>query len=239
MSVCILLTDKAWEQIARSWRWSSPLRVARPCSVIGCASKRSSMWPAPAFPGVRCQRSLAAGRPPRTASAAGQVGGCGAHGGTTDHAECSRWLKPSAWTRRLGAPISRRPGRETNGGPAAQALGRSRGGRSTNIPAGSRDDTTGVSFVRTGGHRLEAPDFDAVCAQQPQAQAREQAIRDRGSDRQHSRHSLHAQGMTPVIPPQNNRQEAPALCCSTVHMTRESGALVQPLTAMSQYGYGR
>jgi hypothetical protein len=58
-------------------------------------------------------------------------------------------------------------GVQQNGGPAAQALGRSRGGVSTNIHAGSLDETTGVSFVLTGGQRHDAPGFDAVFAQLP------------------------------------------------------------------------
>jgi hypothetical protein len=98
-------------------------------------------------------------------------------------------------------------GVQKNGGQAAQALGRSRGGFSTNIHAGSLDETTGVSFVLTGGQRHDAPGFDAVCAQLPQEQALEQAIMDRGDDRNHMRHSLQAQGMTPVIPPKKNRKE--------------------------------
>jgi hypothetical protein len=98
-------------------------------------------------------------------------------------------------------------GVQQNGGPAAQALGRSRGGVSTNIHAGSLDETIGVSFVLTGGPRHDAPGFDAVCAQLPQEQALEQAIMDRGDDRNHMRHSLQAQGMTPVIPPKKNRKE--------------------------------
>ena len=98
-------------------------------------------------------------------------------------------------------------GVKKNGGPAAQALGRARGGCSTNIHAGSLDETTGVSFVLTGGQRHDAPGFDAVCAQLPQEQALEQAIMDRGDDRNHMRHSLQAQGMTPVIPPKKNRKE--------------------------------
>jgi transposase len=85
-------------------------------------------------------------------------------------------------------------------------LGRSRGGCSTTIHAGSIDETTGVSFVLTGGQRHEAPGVDALFAQLPQEQALEQAIMDRGDDRNHLRRSLQAQGMTPVIPPQKNRK---------------------------------
>jgi transposase len=86
-------------------------------------------------------------------------------------------------------------------------LGRSRDGFSTNIHAGSIDETTGVSFVLTGGQRHDAPGFEAICAQLPQEQALEQAIMDRGDDSHHIRPSLQAQGITPVIPPKKNRKE--------------------------------
>lgn len=64
-----------------------------------------------------------------------------------------------------------------------------------------------MSFVLTGGPRHDALGFDAVCAHLPQEQALEQALMDRGDDRNHMRHSLQAQGMTPVIPPKKNRKE--------------------------------
>jgi len=63
-----------------------------------------------------------------------------------------------------------------------------------------------VSCVLTGGQRHDAPGCDAVFAQLPQEQALEQAIMDRGDDSHHIRHSLQAQGMTPVIPPKKNRK---------------------------------
>jgi transposase len=68
------------------------------------------------------------------------------------------------------------------------------------------DETTGVSFVLTGGQRHDAPGFDAVFAQLPQELALEQAIRDRGYDSNHIRRSLQAQDITPVIPPKKNRK---------------------------------
>jgi transposase len=89
-------------------------------------------------------------------------------------------------------------------------LGRARSGFSTKIHAGSIDETTGVSFVLTGGQRHDAPGFDAVFAQLPQEQALEQAIRDRGYDSNHIRRSLQAQDITPVIPPKKNRKASMA-----------------------------
>jgi transposase len=63
-----------------------------------------------------------------------------------------------------------------------------------------------VSFVLPGGQRHDAPGFAAVFAQLPQEQALEQALMDRGDASNHIRRSLQAQGMTPVIPPKNNRK---------------------------------
>jgi len=101
-------------------------------------------------------------------------------------------------------------------------LGRSRGGVSTNIHAGSRDDTTGVSFVLTGGHRHEAPGLAAIWAHLPQEPALEQAIMDRGDDSHHRRRSLQAQGMTPVSPPKHNRK-APLADDAAPDTRREKG----------------
>jgi transposase len=64
-----------------------------------------------------------------------------------------------------------------------------------------------VSFVLTGGQRHDAPGFDHVFDHLPQEQALDHAIMDRGYDRNHIRHRLQAQGITPVIPPKKNRKE--------------------------------
>ena len=93
-----------------------------------------------------------------------------------------------------------------NGGQAAQALGRSRGGFSTTIHAGCINATTGVSLVLTGGQRHAAPGLDQVCDHLPEQQALEHAIMDRGYDSNHIRKRLQDQGMTPVIPPKKNRK---------------------------------
>ena len=54
-----------------------------------------------------------------------------------------------------------------NGGHTAQALGRSRGGWSTQIHAGCRDERTGVAIVLTAGHGHASPVFATVLAQGP------------------------------------------------------------------------
>ena len=67
-----------------------------------------------------------------------------------------------------------------NGGQAAQALGRSRGGLSTKIPAGCRDERQGVAFVLTAGHGHARPGFEAMCAQVPPEPPLTHAIMDKG-----------------------------------------------------------
>jgi len=67
-----------------------------------------------------------------------------------------------------------------NGGHAAQALGRSRGGWSTTIHAGCRDERTGVAIVLTAGHCHESPVFETVLAQVPPEPSLTHAMMDKG-----------------------------------------------------------
>ena len=67
-----------------------------------------------------------------------------------------------------------------NGGHAAQALGRSRGGLSTKIHAGCRDERTGMAVVLTAGHWHESPVFATVLAQVPAEPPLTQAMMDQG-----------------------------------------------------------
>src|SRR5262249_20128186 len=69
---------------------------------------------------------------------------------------------------------------EKNGGHAAQALGRSRGGLSTKIHAGCRDERTGVAIVLTAGHCHESPVFETVLAQVPPEPSLTHALMDKG-----------------------------------------------------------
>jgi len=93
-----------------------------------------------------------------------------------------------------------------NGGQAAQALGRSRGGLSTKIHAGCRDARTGVAVVLTAGHCHESPVFETVFAQVPSEPVLTQAIMDKGYDSDGIREPLTAQDIVPVIPPKSNRR---------------------------------
>ena len=93
-----------------------------------------------------------------------------------------------------------------NGGQAAQALGRSRGGLSTNIHAGCRDERPGVALVLTAGHCHESPVFETVFAQVPPEHALTHAIMDKGYDSNGIREHLIAHDIVPVIPPKSNRR---------------------------------
>jgi transposase len=93
-----------------------------------------------------------------------------------------------------------------NGGHAAQALGRSRGGWSTKIHAGCRDERTGVAIVLTAGHCHERPVFETVFAQVPPEPALTHAIMDKGYDSDGIREPLVAQDIVPVIPPKSHRR---------------------------------
>jgi hypothetical protein len=84
--------------------------------------------------------------------------------------------------RRLCVLISMPQARKKNGGHAAQALGRSRGGWSTKIHAGCRDERTGVVIVLTAGHCHESPAFETVFAQVPLVPSLTHAIMDKGYD---------------------------------------------------------
>ncbi len=95
-----------------------------------------------------------------------------------------------------------------NGGPAAQALGRSRGGFSTKIHAGCINDTTGVSLILTGGECSDMPGCDRVFAALPEGHVLEHGIMDKGYDRNAIRAKLQEHHINPVIPPKKNRKES-------------------------------
>jgi DDE family transposase len=93
-----------------------------------------------------------------------------------------------------------------NGGHAAQALGRSRGGLSTTIHAGCRDARTGITVVLTAGHCHESPVFATVFAQVPPEPTLTHAMMDKGYDSDGIREHLLAHDIVPVIPPKSHRR---------------------------------
>lgn len=98
-------------------------------------------------------------------------------------------------------------GPEKNGGQAAQALGRSRGGFSTKLHAGCLDEQTSVACELTSGARHDAPVFEAVLDQCPALPQLTDVVMDRGYDSDQIRQHLRAQEVTPVIPPKRNRKK--------------------------------
>ena len=92
-----------------------------------------------------------------------------------------------------------------NGGQAAQALGRSRGGWSTTIHAGCRDERTGVAVVLTAGQCHASPAFETVFAQVPAEPPLTHAIMDQGYDSNRMREYRVAHDIAPVIPPKSKR----------------------------------
>ena len=104
-------------------------------------------------------------------------------------------------------PSARRRSVKKNGGDAAQALGRSRGGLSTKIHAGCLSEHTSVALILTEGQRHESPVFEAVLAQVPQVPRLTHAIMDKAYDSDQIRAHLTEQSLVPVIPPKSNRTD--------------------------------
>ena len=98
--------------------------------------------------------------------------------------------------------------REKNGGQAAQALGRSRGGGSTNIHAGCRDERTGVALGLTAGPGHESPVCAMGLAQGPPAPPLTPAMMDKGYDSHGIGEQRLAHDIGPVIPPKSHRTAA-------------------------------
>ena len=98
-------------------------------------------------------------------------------------------------------------GVQKNGGPAAQAGGRARGGLSPNRHLGGLDERTGVAIVSPAGAWHEAPLGETGFEQVPDEHALDQGVRAKGDARAKSRHKRRAEGMEPVMPPRSHRTE--------------------------------
>ena len=89
------------------------------------------------------------------------------------------------------------------GGQAAQALGRSRGGFSTNIHVSVDGLGNPLRFILTGGQQHDITQAEGLIA----GYAGEYVLADKGYDAQGFRQHILERGMTPVIPPRSNRKE--------------------------------
>jgi transposase len=96
-----------------------------------------------------------------------------------------------------------RQGRQKNGGQAAQALGRSRGGFSTKIHAKVDGLGNPLRFILTGGERHESTQGEALLGEQVGAYV----LGDRAFDSDDLIAFIIDHGATPVIPSRKNRKE--------------------------------
>ncbi len=103
-----------------------------------------------------------------------------------------------------------------NGGQEFQALGRSRGGFSTKLHVACANETTGVSFVLTGGERHDGVRFELLWKALPSSPAPEAAVMDKAYDSKGIRQALADQDVEAVIPARSNRTE-------TVHHDQDKG----------------
>jgi transposase len=209
MSVRLLLTEEAWAEIApilttlQSRAGSPPARSARLCiEAVLYLARTGIPW-----------RDL-----PKELGHWDAV-----------YNRLRRWERRGIWRRRwerrhgeegpltrplfIEAPIVRAPQQaagalKKNGGPTAQALGRSRGGWSTTIPAGCRDEHTGVAIVLTAGHGQESPVFETGLAPVPPEPPLPQAMMDKGYASNDIREPLLAQAIVPVLPSKSHRTAA-------------------------------
>ena len=87
-------------------------------------------------------------------------------------------------------------------GECRQAIGRSRGGRTTKIHALTDRDCRPIAFVLTGGQVADCVAADALL---DQVTAAELVHGDKGYDTNAVRHKIEAKGAAPNIPPKVNR----------------------------------
>ena len=89
-------------------------------------------------------------------------------------------------------------------GVPSQAIGRSRGRRTTKIPALVDEDGRPHAFLLTGGHIADIKGAASLLAS---AAPSRQLIGDKGYDANHLRIFLQGRGTTPVIPNKINRKK--------------------------------
>jgi len=105
--------------------------------------------------------------------------------------------------RPLSAPIPALAGPQKNGGQAAQALGRSRGGFSTKIHVKVAGLGNPLRFILTGGERHESTQAESLLGEE----VGEYVLADRGYDKDDLIAFITDHGAIPVIPPRKNRKE--------------------------------
>jgi transposase len=118
----------------------------------------------------------------------------------------------SPWTRplfleatRVRAPQHAAGALKKNGGHAAQALGRSRGGLSPKRHAGDREERTGIAVVLTAGPGHESPGCEPVLAQVPATPSLLPALMEKGYASARIREQRLAHDVVSGRPPKRNR----------------------------------
>ncbi len=106
--------------------------------------------------------------------------------------------------RQLGGQGAPR-GQRRKGGPQNRAIGRSRGGRTTQIHALVDPEGRAHAFLLTGGHVADIKGAASLLAATAPS---EHMIGDKGCDATHLRFFLASRGTTPVIPDKSNRKQA-------------------------------
>lgn len=117
---------------------------------------------------------------------------CPGHGWRTACRDIDRLL------RREGAPLRFRGKR----GERGQAIGRSRGGRTTKIHALTDKDCRPIAFLLTGGQVADCVAADTLL---DQVTAADLVHGDKGYDTNAVRRKIEAKGAAPNIPPKVNR----------------------------------
>jgi transposase len=105
--------------------------------------------------------------------------------------------------RPLSAPIPVQREPQKNGGQAAQALGRSRGGFSTKIHVKTDGLGNPLRFILTGGECHESTQAENLLGEQ----LGEYVLADRGYDNDKLIASILDHGAIPVIPSRKNRKQ--------------------------------
>jgi len=120
------------------------------------------------------------------------------------HVSCARdrWRACGRTADRFlrGESASLRFGRER--GERNQAIGRSRGGRTTKIHALTDTECRPIAFLLTGGHVADCVAADALL---DQTSTTDLVHGDKGYDTDAVRRKIEAKGAAPNIPPKSNR----------------------------------
>ena len=104
-------------------------------------------------------------------------------------------------------------------GELSQAIGRSRGGRTTKIHALTDTACRPIAFLLTGGQVADCTAADSLLDQMPQTRI---LHGDKGYDSDAVRRKIESTGAAPNIPPKSNRRWK---CCFSPYLYRDRNAI--------------